>query len=64
MNPGTLGRNTLYVNSGFVAKIGELNPRESDSPLAMLYDHIAYSVNTQCRVQWAPNTTFVTVSPN
>ena len=32
----------------------ELSPRESDTLLA--YDHIAYSVSIQCRVQWAPNT--------
>jgi len=50
------GRRALYVNAGFVAKIVELNPRESDTLLAMLYDHIAYSVSIQCRVQWAPNT--------
>ncbi|HIG40364.1 MAG: TauD/TfdA family dioxygenase [bacterium] len=49
-------RNALYVNNGFVAKIVELNPRESQALLAMLYDHIAYSVSLQCRVQWAPNT--------
>lgn len=50
------GRNALYVNSGFVGKIVELNPLESDRLLAMLYDHIAYSVGIQCRVKWDPNT--------
>lgn len=50
------GRNALYVNSGFVGKIVELRRRESEALLSMLYDHIAYSVNIQCRVQWAPNT--------
>ena len=50
------GRNALYVNAAFVAKIVELNARESKNLLAMLYDHIAYSVSIQCRVQWAPNT--------
>jgi taurine dioxygenase len=50
------GRNALYVNAGFVSKIVELNPRESDTLLVMLYDHVAYSVSIQCRVQWAPNT--------
>jgi taurine dioxygenase len=49
-------RNALYVNSGFVGKIIGLNPRESDGLLSMLYDHIAYTVRIQCRVQWAPNT--------
>ena len=50
------GRNALYVNAAFVAKIVELNSRESETLLAMLYDHVAYSVSIQCRVQWAPNT--------
>ena len=50
------GRNALYVNSGFVGKIQELNSLESDRLLSLLYDHIAYSVNIQCRVKWAPNT--------
>ena len=50
------GRNALYVNSGFVGKIVELNPLESDRLLSMLYDHIAYSVGIQCRVKWSPNT--------
>jgi len=50
------GRNALYVNSGFVGKIDELSRLESDRLLSMLYDHIAYSVNIQCRVQWSPDT--------
>ena len=50
------GGNALYVNSGFVGKIVELNPLESDRLLAMLYDHIAYSVGIQCRVKWEPDT--------
>lgn len=49
-------RHALYVNAGFVGNIVELNVRESDGLLAMLYDHIAYTVRIQCRVQWAPNT--------
>lgn len=50
------GRNALYVNAGFVSRIVELSPRESDGLLAMLYDHVAYNVSIQCRVQWAPDT--------
>jgi len=50
------GRNALYVNAGFVENIVELSQRESQALLAMLYDHVAYSVSIQCRVQWAPNT--------
>ena len=50
------GDRALYVNIGFVDKIVELSKRESDSLLAMLYDHTAYAVDIQCRVQWAPNT--------
>ena len=50
------GRHALFVNSGFVGKIVGLNALESDRLLAMLYDHIAYSVSIQCRVSWAPNT--------
>ncbi len=50
------GRNALYVNAGFVGRIKELSQFESDKLLAMLYDHVAYSVGIQCRVQWSPNT--------
>ncbi len=50
------GRNALYVNAGFVGRIVELSRLESDRLLSMLYDHVAYSVSIQCRVQWAPNT--------
>ena len=50
------GRDALYVNAAFVSRINELSRTESDSLLAMLYDHIAYAVRFQCRVRWAPNT--------
>jgi taurine dioxygenase len=50
------GRNALYVNDGFVDKIIELRRKESDGLLAVLYNHIAYSVAAQCRVQWEPDT--------
>ncbi len=50
------GRKALYVNAGFTGKIIELTNRESESLLRLLYDHIAYGVKFQCRVQWQPNT--------
>lgn len=54
-HPAT-GKQSLYVNDGFVGKIVELNEPESGALLKMLYDHVAYSVNIQCRVNWEPNT--------
>ena len=50
------GRHALYVNAAFVSRIVELSRRESDALLALLYDHTAYSVSLQCRVQWAKDT--------
>ena len=52
----TTGKKSLYVNDGFVTRINGLTPRESQSLLKLLYDHIAYTVKTHCRVQWRPNT--------
>ena len=49
-------RKALYVNWGFVGRIMELSSRESESLLNLLYDHIAYNVSAQIRVQWQPNT--------
>ena len=49
-------RKALFVNAAFVEKIQDLTGRESRSILAMLYDHVAYSVNIQCRVSWHPGT--------
>ena len=54
-HPAT-GKKALYVNDGFVARIVELSELESDALLKLLYDHVAYSVNIQCRVSWAPDT--------
>ena len=54
-HPAT-GKQSLYVNDGFVGKIVELSEPESGALLKMLYDHVAYSVNIQCRVNWEPNT--------
>ena len=55
LHPRT-GDRALYVNTGFVDHIIGLSTRESETLLAMLYDHVAYSVDIQCRVQWAENT--------
>ena len=50
------GKEALYVNDGFVRKIVNLSDSESNALLKMLYDHVAYSVNIQCRVRWEPDT--------
>lgn len=55
IHPDT-GRKALYVNAGFVSRILELNRRESSALLQLLYDHVAYSANIQCRVAWQPGT--------
>ena len=55
VHPDT-GRKALYVNVGFVSRIMELNRRESQALLQLLYDHVAYSANIQCRVSWQPGT--------
>ena len=55
IHPDT-GRKALYVNVGFVSRIIGLNRRESEALLQLLYDHVAYSANIQCRVSWQPGT--------
>lgn len=50
------GRKALYVNSGFTDKIKGVSGRESKALLNLLFDHIAYGVEFQCRVRWEPNT--------
>ncbi len=49
-------RRALFVNEGFVSNINGLRAFESRAILRMIYDHVAYAVNIQCRVRWAPNT--------
>lgn len=49
-------RRALYVNSGYTKKIVELNDRESEALLRLLFDHIAYNVDHQVRVHWQPGT--------
>ena len=34
----------------------ELKRREGAALLQLLYDHVAYSANIQCRVSWQPGT--------
>jgi len=50
------GKRGLYVNTGFTERIKGVRPRESKALLAMLFDHIAYGVEFQCRVHWEPQT--------
>ncbi|MGZ0176482.1 MAG: TauD/TfdA dioxygenase family protein [Acidimicrobiales bacterium] len=50
------GRNALYVNSGFTARIQDLTRNESDALLAMLFDHIIQGLSFQIRVRWEPDT--------
>ena len=50
------GRNALYVNSVFTDRIDGMSELESDSLLKLLFDHIAYGIEFQCRVRWEPNT--------
>ena len=50
------GKRALYVNTGFTDKIKGVRGRESKALLQMLFDHIAYGVEFQCRVHWEPQT--------
>ena len=50
------GKKSLYVNRGFVTRINELDRKESDAVLEMLWRHIETHVEFQCRVRWTPNT--------
>lgn len=47
-------RRSLYVNSGFTARIKGLRRKESDALLRLLFDHIAYGVPFQVRFAWEP----------
>jgi taurine dioxygenase len=49
------GRKALFVNTLFTKRIKELQPREGDALLRMLFDHIAYDVTSQIRFRWEPN---------
>jgi len=54
-HPGN-GRKAIFVNRGFTTRINELERRESDAVLEMLWRHIESRVDFQCRVRWTPNT--------
>ena len=47
------GRKLLFVNRLFTTRIVQLTPRESDTVLKMLFEHIAQP-EIQCRFQWQP----------
>ncbi|MBV32854.1 MAG: taurine dioxygenase [Porticoccaceae bacterium] len=49
-------RKALFVNAAFVEKIEGLTFLESKAVLRMIYNHVAYSINHQCRIRWEPNT--------
>jgi taurine dioxygenase len=50
------GKKSLYVNRGFTTRINELERKESDAMLELLWQHIEDHVEFQCRVRWRPNT--------
>jgi taurine dioxygenase len=50
------GKKALFVNRGFTTKINELDGRESDSLLELLWRHVESRLDFQCRVHWTPNT--------
>jgi len=50
------GEPVLYVNEPFTEHINELERRESDAILTMLYRHIEAGTRFQCRVRWQKNT--------
>lgn len=48
------GRRGLYVNSLFTLAIKDMKPKESDSLLAFLFDHVTTPEFT-CRFRWQPH---------
>jgi taurine dioxygenase len=48
------GRHALFVNRMFTTRIAQLNPAESDTLLALLYQQIERP-EIQCRFRWEPN---------
>jgi taurine dioxygenase len=50
------GRKLLYVNSGFTERIKGIRQPESKAILQMLFDHIGFGIDFQCRVHWEAHT--------
>jgi len=50
------GEPVLFVNEAFTEKINELNRKESDALLDLLYRHIETNTRFHCRVKWQPRT--------
>ena len=57
-HPAT-GEKALYVNSQFTRHIEGFKKEESEYLLKYLYEHVAFGVDMQCRVKWAPGTVVV-----
>lgn len=53
------GRELLWVNGAFTRKLVDLPYHQSRQILQMLFDHIAYSTEWQCRVNWRRSNTLV-----
>lgn len=49
-------RKLLYVNSGFTERIKGIRQQESKALLQMLFDHIGFGIDFQCRVHWQAHT--------
>jgi taurine dioxygenase len=49
-------RKLLYVNSGFTERIKGIRQPESKALLQMLFDHIGFGIDFQCRVHWEAHT--------
>ena len=50
------GQRALFVNSAYTKKIVELQDRESEALLRMVFDQVAYQIDHQIRVSWRPGT--------
>ncbi|KAL9083182.1 MAG: hypothetical protein Q9159_005949 [Coniocarpon cinnabarinum] len=57
-HPAT-GQKALYVNPQFTRKLVGFKKEESDALLKILFDHINFGQDFQCRVRWRPRTVVV-----
>jgi taurine dioxygenase len=48
------GKKVIFVNSLFTTRILELNDRESEDVLKLLFEHVV-TAEYSCRFRWAPN---------